>query len=371
MHSQMESNRLQCGARGQQILIVSRERHCGAHSADALTLGRVPMRSGGRRCCVNLSSYSRTQKHHREYSAITTAKVGETTPLAIVFANIADSVQLYETLGDYAAQVLIAKCFGLATKHVHEHHGKVIKTIGDTIMCTFPSAEQAVKATMAMQSDVSHNLLARTPDVQQSIAIRVGVHFGPCILERGDVYGNVVNVAARLTGLAKGGQIVTAHDTAAVLSEVTRLKTRHLDRVSIRGKAKQMDILEVIWETDDVTRPVDRVGDSLTSKRVYLHLRSKTKAFNLDQHMTPIVLGRGADSNVVIEDYLASREHARIECRRKRFILSDVSTNGTYVLAPNGLHYLRHEEVVLWGCGKIALGRNLEKSKTIVTFNSE
>ena len=69
-----------------------------------------------------------------------------------------------------------------------------------------------------------------------------------------------------------------------------------------------------------------------------------------------------------IDGDAVSREHARIECRRGKFVLTDMSTNGTYVLTSEGPSYLRREDIVLIGEGKIALGREISEATEVVTF---
>ncbi|HEX9782105.1 MAG TPA: adenylate/guanylate cyclase domain-containing protein, partial [Opitutaceae bacterium] len=125
--------------------------------------------------------------------------------LAIVFADISGSTRLYESLGDAIARELVAQCLGVMTEYVDKHGGKVIKTIGDEIMCTFPSADQAIEASMGMQEGVTEDLPELNPNTPSTLTIRVGLHFGPAIIEGEDVFGDAVNVAARMAGLAKGG----------------------------------------------------------------------------------------------------------------------------------------------------------------------
>jgi len=269
------------------------------------------------------------------------------------------------------ARELVAQCLELMTEQVHKHTGAVIKTIGDEIMCTFPSADQAIEASMAMQEGVAEDLPVRNPATPPTFTIRVGLHFGNCILEAGDVYGDAVNVAARMAGVAKGGQIITTQDTAAALSPVLRSTTRHLDRVPIRGKSEEVDIFEVIWQADDVTRMATGLLSNSASRRAHLRLVYHDESLDLDQDMTVVILGRGKKADMVINDSMASREHARIECRRGKFILTDMSTNGTYVLTQEGPSYLRREDIVLTGQGKIALGRDIAEATEVVTFDCE
>ena len=295
----------------------------------------------------------------------------ETATRAIVFADISGSTRLYETLGDTVARELVAQCLDLMTEHIARHHGAVIKTIGDEIMCTFNGAEQAVEACMAMQEAVTEDLPARNKHTPPTFTIRIGLHYGSCILEGGDVFGDAVNVAARMAGLAKGGQIITTQDTAAALSPAMRSNTRHLDRIPIRGKSEDVDIFEVIWQADDVTRMATGLLSSSSSRRAHLRLSYHAETMDLDQDMTVFILGRGKKADMVINDSMASREHARIECRRGKFILTDMSTNGTYVETQEGPSYLRREDIVLTGQGKIALGRDLAEATEIVVFDCQ
>ncbi len=292
-----------------------------------------------------------------------------TATLSIAFADISGSTRLYETLGDAVARELISECLGVMTEHAEKHGGTVIKTIGDEIMCTFPGADQAVEAAMGMQEGVTEDLPERNANTPASLTIRVGLHHGSAILEGGDVFGDAVNVAARMAALAKGGQIITTQETAESLAPALRSSTRHLDRISVKGKAEDIDIFEVIWQSEDVTRMATGLlkADVKTAR---LSLSYKGLSVDLDSDMTVMILGRGKKADMVVNDTMASREHARIECRRGKFILTDMSTNGTYVLTSEGPSYLRREDIVLVGEGKIALGRELSEATEIVSFTA-
>ena len=293
----------------------------------------------------------------------------ETATRAIVFADISGSTRLYETLGDAIARDLVSQCLDLLSEQVNRHNGAVIKTIGDEIMSTFATAEQAVKACMSMQEAVAEDLPQRNKHTPPNFTIRIGLHFGPCILEGGDVFGDAVNVAARMAGIAKGGQIITTQDTAAALSPAVRSSTRHLDRIPIKGKSEDVDIFEVIWQAGDVTRMATGLLHQGTNRIASLRLRYRTDVMDLDQDMNVVILGRGQKADMVVNDSMASREHARIECRRGKFILTDMSTNGTYVETLEGSSYLRREDLVLTGEGKIALGRDVGEATEYVVFD--
>lgn len=288
--------------------------------------------------------------------------------LSTVFAGISGSTRLYETLGDAVARELVSQCIELMTKHIHRFDGTVIKMIGDKIMCTFPTADQAVESTMAMQEAVSEDLPEINPNTPTSLTISVGLHYGPAILESGDVFGDGVNVAARMASHAKGGQIITTRDTADALSPALASITRHLDRIPVKGKAEELDIFEVIWQPDDVTRMVGFI--KATDRDLSLVLKYRGKEVTLSATGGAVVLGRGQKADMIVNDSMASREHARVECRRGKFFLTDQSTNGTYVHTQDGPAYLRREELQIDGPGKIALGREINEATEVVVFET-
>ena len=294
----------------------------------------------------------------------------ETADLAIVFADIAGSTRLYETLGDTQARQLVSECLALLTQQTEKFDGTVIKTIGDEIMCTFPSAELAVESAMGMQEAITIDLPRMHEDTPASLTIRIGLHYGSAILEGGDVFGDAVNVAARMAGLAKGGQIITTQPTAEELPPALAYSTRHLDQVPVKGKSELIDIFEVVWQPDNATRIATDVVKH-KPREVSLKLKYHDKEVTMTQATRTLVLGRSKKADMVVNDSMASREHARIECRRDKFVLTDQSTNGTYVLTDDGPAYLRREETTLVGEGKISFGRNPNDAEEVVVFSCE
>ena len=145
----------------------------------------------------------------------------QTDILAVMFADIAKSTAIYETLGDQRARTLIASCLSLLSKITEKYHGTVIKTIGDELMCTFPTAFDAVTAAREMNQALSFASVVDDPGCRPP-NIYVGIHVGPVILEKGDVFGDTVNLAARITGFKRPRQILISEETAAALPENLR-----------------------------------------------------------------------------------------------------------------------------------------------------
>jgi adenylate cyclase len=273
--------------------------------------------------------------------------------LVILFADISGSTRLYELLGDVRARERTSRCISILTEVTRRHSGTVIKTIGDEVMSTFPSADAAVQAAWAMQESAAVEVVPG----ETAVDIRIGLHYGSALVESGDVFGDAVNVAARIVAMAKAKQILTTRQTVERLSPGLSVNTRHTDRALVKGKQEEIDVFEVIWREEDLTRMEGYQIPSADSQ-AHLRLRFREQEFAVSHSHPVMTIGRGQQNDVVVLDALASRMHARIEYRRGKFILLDQSTNGTYVLTDEGEKaYLRHEEFVLRGSGLISLGR--------------
>src|SRR5574340_1272720 len=133
--------------------------------------------------------------------------------MAVLFADISDSTSLYQGLGDAAAHNIIDACLSEITGVLPRYDGQLIKTIGDEVMCVFPSADLSVLAASEMQS-----LVASAKPGNQPLMLHVGLHYGSVLVEDGDVFGDTVNAAAYLTAVATAGQILTTEATESCLS---------------------------------------------------------------------------------------------------------------------------------------------------------
>lgn len=271
--------------------------------------------------------------------------------LAVLFADVAGSTKLYETLGDAEALQTIGRCLDIMKSVCEEHGGRVIKTIGDEAMVVFPLPANAAYAAIAMQNQISVLRTSKgTP-----LSIHAGFHFGPVIEDGADIFGDSVNVAARLTSLAKAGQTLISAETVQVLSPSLRARTRDQDSHTVRGKQDDVHTFELIWQESE--EELTAVSTRPASKPIGIRLTHGARELDLDQNSAPITLGRDAQNDVVIMDRKASRLHARIERRRDKFVIVDVSSNGTFCTVNDEPEImLRREELILRGSGRISFG---------------
>lgn len=278
--------------------------------------------------------------------------------LTVLFADVVGSTKLYDTLGDTAAKQMIDECLAVLQGVVQKYAGRVVKTIGDEIMCVLPSADSGCLAA----TDMHHKVMALPTVAQVKRSVRIGFHFGPVLEENNDVFGDTVNVAARMAGLARGMQIITTGSTVAHMSQMLQLSTRNIAALSVKGKGDDVSVSEVIWQGgEELTMTTSSMA--YTSKAVALRLEhgAHGRSWVVDNAHTSVILGRDAQCEVVIADRNASRQHARIECRRDKFFLVDQSTNGTFVVMANEAEVLlRREEIMLRGTGRIGFGHSVD-----------
>jgi adenylate cyclase len=271
--------------------------------------------------------------------------------MAVLFADVCGSTRLYESLGDTEALATIGRCVAVISTVCVGHGGRIVKTIGDEAMAVFPSADMAAQAAAEMQARISE----QSPVGGSRLAIRVGFHMGPAIESEGDVYGDSVNVAARMATLAKREQIILSADTAEALAPWLRARVRVLDTLTVKGKAQDMSIVELIWQESE--EDLTAVATRWKPMPARIVLRRGTKEFVLDETATAITLGRDEENDIVITDRKASRLHARVERRRDKFVIVDLSSNGTFVTVDGEPEImLRREELILRGRGHVAFG---------------
>ena len=278
--------------------------------------------------------------------------MAESSPnLAVLFADISGSAKLYENLGDSEALATIERCLAIIKQVCVDGGGRVVKTIGDEVMAVFPGADGAARAATDMQARISAQRTSRGAP----LSIHVGFHFGPVLEEGTDVFGDTVTVAARLSNLARGGQVFTSSQTVAELPPALRARTRDHHAQTVKGKQQDIGLFELVWqETED---ELTALSTRLELRPAQLKLVHGDKQLELSNAKPSLSIGRDPQNDLVIGDRKASRMHAHIERRRDKFVLIDHSSNGTYVTVDNEAEIaLRREELVLRGRGRVSFG---------------
>ena len=298
--------------------------------------------------------------------------MGKDIELAILFADVVGSTRLYEQMGDLRARDMVAICIDVMRSATEQHQGTVIKTMGDEIMATFPGADQALNAAAQMQQQIMRHSQLKIEG--QPVAIRIGCHFGPVVLENRDVFGATVHTANRMTSQAKAAQIMTTAAMVDQLSAQWRAAVRQVDVAMLKGQGSEIVLYEVLWQTEDVTSMVPAIATARKpAAAVRLRLRYQDRDIVLDEHHPGIAIGRAEDNDIVVKGNLISRLHARIEINRHKFVLIDQSTNGTFVQSEDGDEaFVRRDSMQIKGKGMIGLGKLPEHdSPQVIRFVCE
>jgi adenylate cyclase len=287
--------------------------------------------------------------------------------MAVLFADISESTRLYQKLGDTAARTIVSESLSLIAAVLERHRGRLVKTIGDEVMCVFPNADLAVLAASEMQTAIT---AARPGD--HPVAIHIGLHHGPVLVEADDVFGDTVNVAAYLAAVASGEQILTTEATENNLSDALKSCVRPIFDTVLKGATEESRVYQVLWRTDNIalTDVNLKSGKNIPGDTGSLVLSLADERVRVDQWRIGVVVGRAKECDLVVADKFASRKHFTIRLVRTHFYLYDHSINGTFVSLESGeeVHVLRRE-LLLDGSGQICLGHSRsEHPSEIVSF---
>ena len=266
----------------------------------------------------------------------------KTDHLAVLFADVVESTALYRRLGDVAALHVINVVIDEMKSVLPLYQGRLVKTLGDAVMCLFPDADCAVEAAVAMQHAV-----ARLEPAGEKMQIRIGLHTGPVVIGSEDVYGDTVNVAAYLADAATAGQILIAEETAKDMSSERQDAMTPIFDAMLKTTLAKTAVCEVQWR-DDLT---ERTNINLNIVRTIpqdigsMVLLLQGIERRVDYWNAMLTIGRAPDSGMVLTDTLVSRRHATIRVERTQFYLVDHSINGTFVTRASGeeIHVVRRE----------------------------
>jgi adenylate cyclase len=287
--------------------------------------------------------------------------------LTIVFADLTGSTGIYEALGNAKAADVVTQTTHWIGTLSRSRGGQVIKYLGDGVLLAFVDNAAAVQTVTEMQR-LHNERINSWPANMKSMKIKVGLSRGEVVQQDGDCFGDVVNVAARLSDLSGADQILCTESVIEQLPFDTDIRYRNLGPMNIRGKMEPMVVYRIEWQrevqTDYFTMQagLDTMAPSEAYQSSSLRLTWADQTMTIDVSDMPLFLGRGNDAKFLVNDPRVSRLHARIEQRGDVFVLADVSSYGTWVrfAGSNSALALRRQECVLLNRGEIALGASFE-----------
>lgn len=282
----------------------------------------------------------------------------------VVFADLRGSTALFEILGNAEATALVTQCTTMLARSVTACGGEVVKTLGDGLMAVFADPTRAFDASVRMHDELDA-LAARgrhrgSPAGLRALKLQVTMARGEVVELAGDCYGDAVNVAARLLDHAGDNETLVTAEVHAGLPATVRARLRSLDRIALRGRAEPVQVHVMGGRrgtaadapvTQFAGEPTDHLDpDALRLARAGVERLCAA-------HQMPVVLGRGPQSTIRVDDSRVSRSHARIDWHGGSFQLTDLSYNGTFVRFADGeVVSLRRGSCTLHGSGSIILG---------------
>lgn len=194
-----------------------------------------------------------TNQTFRDLFRADTVDIGQRlkiTSLTFLFTDLRGSTELYERVGDLAAFDLVQTHFQILQEIVAAEAGAVVKTIGDAVMATFPTPDRALAAAIRMR-EAMRDLNARSG--REDLLLKIGLHEGPCIAvvmnDRQDYFGQTVNIASRVQGLADSRSILVTQSIMDDEKSGSLLATRSLSPVArpatLRGIDREVQVFAI------------------------------------------------------------------------------------------------------------------------------
>jgi class 3 adenylate cyclase len=172
--------------------------------------------------------------------------------VTLMFTDLRGSTALYTRIGDARAYQLVREHFAYMADAVRAQNGGIVKTIGDAVMAAFSDPADAVRAALAIQGNVAAFNRAHALGAEDGLVIKLGLHAGSCIVVtlngRLDYFGSTANLAARLEGESRGGDIVISQALAddPAVAPLLRGVSAVPESASVKGFAAPVAFLRLV-----------------------------------------------------------------------------------------------------------------------------
>jgi class 3 adenylate cyclase len=172
------------------------------------------------------------------------------TNAAVLFTDVVASTKYFDRYGDTAGFAIVDRHAQLGARTVREFDGRVVKTIGDSVMAEFADPVVCVRAAIELQRKL-YGVNEQLPE-RDRLQLRIGINYGSCFRQDGDLFGDAVNVAARITKHTGPGQILISSSVHRGIQKDSSLICSSLGEMDFKGKEEKEEIFEVLW-TDPMT----------------------------------------------------------------------------------------------------------------------
>ncbi|WP_454819305.1 adenylate/guanylate cyclase domain-containing protein [Labrys neptuniae] len=270
---------------------------------------------------------------------------------AVLLVDVVGSTPLYERIGDVGALRQISECLDAIREITARYGGEFISSKGDDVLSLFKRPEAALKAVGQISSQLTNGPLKA----------RVGLHFGAVLRMRGDIFGDVVNVTARLSSTANPGEVLVSQSFFEALIPGSRGALRLLDSMAFKGKQEPFDVYTLRDDDGVVSTQLahqstafDRIASPTRHLNLVIRYGDQLRSCRNNESVT---VGRSPECNIVVPRPWVSRHHATFTISNGRARLAERSSSGTFVSTGPGIEvFVRREDVLLFGSGLISPG---------------
>lgn len=180
-----------------------------------------------------------------------------TRVITVMFTDLKGSTTITEMEGDLAARAMLKQHNDTLVPIIERNKGKLVKTMGDGTMSYFENAQDAVRAAVQFQRSMDElNMQKR---FRVPILVRIGLNTGKGIVEKNDIYGDVVNVASRFESTANPGEICISENTYDALTDKSEIYCRFVKTATLKGKKEPFKVYKVFWDSEEIEKDKARV----------------------------------------------------------------------------------------------------------------
>lgn len=309
--------------------------------------------------------------------------------ITVMFTDLKGSTTLAEEKGDFAARLLIQQHNGILFPIIQKNNGKLVKTMGDGTLSYFESAQDAVRAGVEIQKSVDEFNRTGHPDIP--IKLRIGMHTGQGLVEKNDIYGDVVNVASRFESQAGEGEVYISEETWNGMTDKGEIYCSFQKITTLKGKKDPFKIYKAFWKEDEME--ADKASPKSftveeTPKASTSSIVTKTQKLEFDKSSLEVAkelppapvasivveeagspkavyqlikdettIGRSPDCDVYLEETYISRHHASIVREEGNYFIEDL--NSKIGVTVNGERTVR---------GRIKFGDEIFLGEIRITF---
>jgi len=236
--------------------------------------------------------------------------------IAVLFTDIVGSTRFFKSYGNIAGRKMLQQHEDIVSKAITEFGGTVVKNIGDSILAFFATPQEATKVAIRIQKEFNRD--NKQKNAEHEIHVRIGIHFGEGIVEDKDIFGNVVNIASKLTNLAGSNQIFISHNVFALINTLSSLQFEPVEIPDTNDAPAEQTIYQILWD-----KSID--FDPTMMSVVYMRPIRKLGAGNFDDVWDNLIKAKALFWNGKIDNEAIMDDQSVILIAKKPSLVMDVA----------------------------------------------